>query len=279
MRINGIYRFDRASISITMTMITTLTMLTMLASVIAAASSASAVENSPADPLISDRPTFGASAEAVTPGQIQLEAGYTHERVEETTAHYIGELLGRFGVARNFELRLGLNSFIIEDLPGQDATNDFENIALGLKWKLVENRGVVPATALLITLDLPIGLEGIDNKPIEPAATAALGWGLSSVFSLGSNIGYRRLRGDNKSFNQWLGSLSLAAALSSRWNAFVEAFGFDRDDEAILDSVSFWNTGLTFLINANLQFDARYGRGMNGRGTDWFAGAGIVVRW
>ena len=137
----------------------------------------------------------------------------------------------------------------------------------------------MPATALLITLDLPIGLEGVDNKPIQPAATAALGWDLPAVFSLGANIGYRRLRGDNRSFDQWLGSLSLAAALSGRWGAFLEAYGFDRDDEAILDSVSYWNTGLTFLLGANLQFDARYGRGMNGRDTDWFAGAGIVVRW
>ena len=124
MRINGVYRFDRASITVTMS-ITMLAMLAMLASVIAAASSASAVETSPVDPLISDRPTFSASAEAVTPGRIQLEAGFTHKRVEEATVSSIGELLGRFGVARNFELRLGLNSFDVEDLPGQDAKNRF----------------------------------------------------------------------------------------------------------------------------------------------------------
>jgi len=154
MRINGVNRFDRTSITVTMS----ITMLAMLTSVIAAASSVSAVETSPVDPLISDRPTFSASAEAVTPGRIQLEAGFTHKRVEEATVSSIGELLGLFGVARNFELRLGLNSFDVEDLPGQDAKNRFENLALGLKWKLVENCGLVPATALLVTLDLPIGL-------------------------------------------------------------------------------------------------------------------------
>ena len=54
-------------------------------------------------PLISDRPDFTESAATITPGRVQMEAGYTFARLEEVEGHAIGEILARIGVLSGVE--------------------------------------------------------------------------------------------------------------------------------------------------------------------------------
>jgi hypothetical protein len=43
--------------------------------------------------------------------------------------------------------------------------------------------------------------------------------------------------------------------------------------------VHYFDCGLTFQVNNDLQFDVRYGVGLNEAANDYFAGTGLVCRF
>ena len=229
------------------------------------------------DPLIGDRPDFTESAVTITPGRFQLEAGFTNTRVEDVNIDSIGEILIRMGVVKNLEFRLGLNSYAITDLPGDDDINGLEDITLGLKFRFLENRCARPDLAMLLSTSLPVGSPEYRVSMSQPRIILAAGWELAPTLSLGANLGYAYLAVDEVKFNQVSGSVSMAVSLGERWGLYAEWFGLSLDHKDGTD-LHFVNSGVTFLALANLQFDFRVGRGLNGIDKDDFIGAGLVFR-
>lgn len=233
------------------------------------------------EPLVTDRPDFTESAVTVAPRRVQIEAGYTFGRFGEAREHAIGEVLGRVGLSRQVELRLGLNSFqLVEGEGGRES--GFQDLALGFKLKLRSGSErpdlLRPAVALLVGGAVPTGSDRVGAGNGAAEAKLALAWPLGSRLSLGSNLNVGWLDLAEASFVQFSGSLSLGASLSERLGAYLEAFGFASGDDAGLDA-SFLNGGLTFGLDANLQLDGRAGIGFDDPRPNYFAGLGLAIRW
>jgi hypothetical protein len=230
------------------------------------------------DPLVADRPDFTESPVTIWPGRVQIETGFTSTQIEDVSLTTLGELLLRWGVVKNFELRLGLNSFAIEDEPETDATRGVEDIVVGLKFRILTVQGVRPELAVLLGTSLPTGSRDYRISLWQPLAAVAAGWELSSRFALGANLGYGRFEIDEEKFEQARGSLSLGFAISESWGCYLETFGLstDRKDGT---SVAYVDGGFTFLAMDDLMFEVHFGQGLNGLNEDYFLGLGAVIRF
>jgi hypothetical protein len=230
------------------------------------------------EPLVGDRPDFTESPTTVPPGRVMLETGYTNTRLGENKVHTIGEVLLRYGIVRNWELRIGLNSYTIVKTEGEDDVEGLEDTSLGLKIRFLENKRAVPELACILSTGLPTGSSNFRISRWQPAAVLAAGWDVQSVFSIGVNLGFSSLVVDEERIDQVRGSLALGLPLGDRWSVFGEWFGLSLDREGGSD-LHYLDSGVTLLATPDLQFDFRVGYGLNGIDPDDFIGVGAVIRW
>jgi hypothetical protein len=234
------------------------------------------------EPLVTDRPDFTESAETVAPGRFQIESGYTFARVGDDKEHTLGELLLRVGLFQQVELRIAGNSYVWLESPDGDA-DGFEDMSVGAKIKLLDASEefdlMRPNAAVIVATSLPTGAESIGEDEPQPELKLALAWDLSERFSLGSNLNYAYLNEGGDRFHQFSGSIALGFRLTEQWGTYIEYFGFVPESDGG-PNTSYFNGGFTYLINEDLQLDARAGVGVwNGRSPDYFTGIGFAWRW
>jgi hypothetical protein len=232
------------------------------------------------DPLITDRPDFTESPQAVDPGRVQIEAGYTFNREGELRLHSLGEVLVRIGAVNRFEVRLGLNSFGISEESGGESTG-FEDVALGAKIALADGSSefdlVRPAIGVLVGAAIPTGSGPFGERGIRPQATLSVGWPVSEALSVGANLGAASASIDDNRFAILSGSVALGIGLTDWLGAYAEAFGFANTENEFWDS-GFLNGGFTFLVNPDLQLDLRLGVSLSDPAPSYFAGLGFGWR-
>ena len=228
-------------------------------------------------PMVTDRPDFTESASTVAPGFLQLEAGYTFTRMGGARQHDVGEALLRVGVRERIEIRLGVPTYGSFET-GSGDEDGFGDASAGLKIGLFETSGEgAPRTALLVGTSLPTGSEALGASGLQPGATLALAWDLPRGLGLGVNLGYESVEEDGDEFGQAKGSVALGLPVSGPVGAFLE--GYVLVPEGSRDAEPFLDGGITVLLSPSLQLDARVGTGFEGPDPDYFAGAGLAVRW
>ena len=235
------------------------------------------VSESP-EPIVTDRPDFTESAETVDRGRIQAESGYTFTRSDEADEHTLGEVLIRIGLVDGLEGRRGLESYGWVDGPGADDSG-LEDPFAGIKVRLArapERPGWRPGAAILAGTVLP-GADAFGEGEWQPEAVLALAWDAGAA-SVGSNLGWAHASDSGERFDQGLASLAVGFDLVQRWAGYLEVFGLmpaaPDDDDAVVA-----NGGLTFLVNDDLQLDARVGAGLTSAAPDVFVGVGVAKRW
>lgn len=246
------------------------------------------------EPLVTDRPDFTESTDAVPMGRVQLEAGYTftydREAGTRTRDHGAPELLFRIGVARDVEIRIGWDGYAWTDeltherndvgrvISRDDWTQGSADMALGVKVKLFEQDGLRPHLGLLGQISVPSGSSNTSSGDVDPAVSLLWAYDLSDRVSVGGNINVAVPTENSHRFVQAGASLAVGVALTERWGSYAEYFGLYPDADGADCSHSI-NGGLTYLVNDNLQFDVRVGAGLNEQADDFFAGAGFAWRF
>ena len=231
----------------------------------------------PLGPLVGDRPDFTESTETIARGHMQLEAGTTFETSDgDVDAFSFGELLMRIGLARSWELRVALNSYLQIDTP-TESVSGVRNPSLEAKFRFnPASEGL--AVALLFGTTVPVGYSGIGSEEEQPFAKLLLGHDFRGRLSLGANVGYARPFLEETRFDQYVASASLGIEVSERVGTYAEVFGLSRELSGG-DPASFFDAGVTYLMTGNLQLDARIGSGLGGTELGLFGGVGVVKRW
>ncbi len=228
--------------------------------------------------LVGDRPDFTESAATIDMGHVQVEAGFTLSNAEGMSATELGEVLVRIGLASNTEIRMGLGSWVRFDTEPDDidGLTDFE---LGLKQRLIRGSDSAPEVAVIAALSLPTGADGIGADEMQPTVLAAADWPISDSAGLGTNLGWSHaydVAAGERFANVWI-SAAFGVTWTDRLGMFIEGYGFNQEHHNG-DTTGYADFGFTYAVNADLQFDARVGRGFNGLDEDWFAGFGVVLR-
>lgn len=245
-------------------------------------------------PLISDRPDFTESPQAVPRGHFQLEMGYTYtydrEDEESTQDHTTPEILMRIGVVDRLELRIGWagysfqrDRFEFERREGRTETRDVwsqgnNDLSLGFKYQLYEQDGIRPALGVLAGLSVPSGSAEFSAGDVEPEAILAWAYDVTEWLAIAGNVGVLVRSDDGRDFLQTSAAITSVFSVTERLGAYVEYFGFYpavKDSDAA-HSI---NGGFTYLITDNFQIDIRAGFGLNETADDFFTGIGFVWRW
>ena len=249
-------------------------------------------------PIVTDRPDFTESAETIPYGHLQLEAGYTFtldkENRVKTRDHTMPEFLLRIGLIENVELRIGWEGYsythtrevrreqtpeggyrTIVDRKWEQGAND---LTLGMKFKFVEQDGIIPHFATIVEMGIPTGSANVSPGDVEPGVVLLYAWDLNDIFTLSGNTGFFVLREGTHQFFQTTQSVSLAYAITDKLGGYVEYFGLFPD--VIGEDCSHnLNTGFTYLLTENLQLDWRIGMGLNEQAPDFFTGIGFSIRF
>lgn len=246
------------------------------------------------EPLVTDRPDFTESTDAVPRGRFQLEGGYTftydHERKERLRSHTAPELLLRLGLFDDFELRIGWEGYAWESalfeaetragrrVLREDWSQGGNDLSLGFKHKLWEQDGLRPHFGVIGELTVPSGSAGVSSADVDPEVKLLWSYDLNERLALSGNVNFAVPSEDAGRFFQTAASVSAAYSLTDRIGTYVEYFGFYPNARGS-NCAHTLNGGLTFLITDNFQLDCRVGTGLNDEADDFFAGVGFAIRW
>ena len=234
-------------------------------------------------PVVPDRPGYTDVPTALPAGALQLEVGYTDDRVETADYKSIGEALLRIGVGARSELRLFGNSFAIRKVNDLPSVHGMEDPKVGVKTNLHAKpdsvQSALPNIALLAAVTLPLGATAFRTVHAQPEVKIAANWTTPSPFSLYSNVGAGGVYdGSNWGERGWV-SVALWYAANPRVSVFVENISTRRLGGSAISSNAA-DAGITYLINDQLQIDFRAGHGYgNVSAKERFAGVGLVRRW
>lgn len=246
------------------------------------------------DDIITDRPDQTESAETVPKGFFQIEAGVTTE-IEEYIIVYPNSkfrsivlsspgMLIRYGLTKNIELRLGgeylaeIRKIESSDFFANESYADwgFSPIEVGVKARLFNGKGLIPTTALLFHVAIPLGREyAFQTDYASPSFRFAFAHELSDRFAFSYNLGYEWELNEGSTTGTGIYTASLGISLVKNLGMFVESYGFltkgDPPDHRL-------DAGLTYLIAPNIQADLSGGIGLKENSPDFFFGGGISVR-
>jgi len=224
------------------------------------------------DELITDRPDYTESAFVVPLSRIQLESGFTWQRLAAGAHEFnAAEMLVRWAFLPRLELRLGVPDYVW--LHGDRDDSGFVDSSVGLKVQLGPS-GAAWGAAFLATMYLPTGAEGFTSDGYDPELKFVLSRDLSERVGLaGQVVAAWPTAGDDREFF-WASSLVAGIGLSERWGTFAELIVEVPEDG---DTAYMIQHGYTYGLARHVQLDVRMGVGLNHAAPDVYVGAGLAV--
>lgn len=240
------------------------------------------------EPLVTDRPDFTESSVTVGFGVAQLETGYTFiyndDAGQLTHSHSFPESLLRLGMlAEWFELRIDWNYLIEREELGAiaDTSSGTEDLGLGVKLALTPQEFLLPETAMILQSGVPTGSSEFTAGEFQPGMIFLYGWDINDDWSTGGLSAVHRAKDEitDKTYVQIHQSWTVGRSWTDRLGTFFEWFvlataGADTDH-----TQHYLDTGFTVLINNDLQWDTRFGLGLNNAADDFFSGTGLSMRY
>ena len=226
--------------------------------------------------IISDRP-LQSDRPAVTPkGYFQMEHVFKIEDTDPGFIYSYPASVWKYGVTNNFELRLITEYTTIQKQPNPDI-NGFLPIAVGIKAKLGEQKGVLPKISFVGDLTLPgVVSEDFETTYLAPDVRLAFEHMVSDFIDIGYNVG---LEWDGINAEPNINySLYVDFDLTKRLGLFVEGYGAtpQRDDVEMEIRA---DAGLSYLLGNNFLLFASAGKGLTDAAVESFVAGGFSYRF
>ncbi len=150
------------------------------------------------EPLVTDRPDFTEASSTVGRRVAQIETGYTFVYDDNEAdssvlrAHNAPEILLRYGMTENIELRLFWN-YVWErtiDAGAATAIDGAEDFAIGTKMDLLTEHAYRPETAVIVEFGFPTGGTFFSTDHLEVGVNILYSWSLPHDWSLAGSTGY-----------------------------------------------------------------------------------------
>jgi len=207
-----------------------------------------------------DRPDQTESAFTVPEKYFQGEFGFGKENFVDENYNLIPPaFLLKYGLSKRIELRLEGNflSQYVRLITDSKTTTGLEPVEIGTKIALLNEKGVVPKTSLIVHVGLPFAGSNPDkDQHLFPSFRFTCQNSLTENIGLGYNLGAAWNGYDNKA--AWLYTFSPNFNIGKKWYAYVEVFGFYEVDswQHNLDG------GIAYYITDNTKLDFSGGFGL-----------------
>lgn len=241
------------------------------------------------DPIATDRPDFTEASSTVGKGRIQLEAGYTFygDRADgvRTGLHSLPEALLRIGmIADWFEFRIAQN---FGNMHTMSPVTEFraggaQDLYLGVKLFIAEQKGVLPETSLVIQTQVPTGHHDFTSNHMLPGLNLLYGWDVTEKLTVGgSSQGNHAIDDDNHGYVQLAQSLTMGYSYTEKLASYTEWFAFFPAGATSpgVTAQHYLDGGFTYKVTPNFQLDIRAGIGLSRSADDFFAGTGFGIRY
>lgn len=240
------------------------------------------------EPLETDRDSFTPATTVVGRHCLLVETSYSFlDNRDGSETHSFPELLTRYGLADNIELRIGWNYEIggggsvsgadglPDDEPTLAETEEEGGLLYGVKLFLNEQDGWLPESSLIAQANTPTA--GQDTAT-QFTLGYVFGWTLPKDWILDAAVRYAAASEDDDHFNQWAPSVVLRVPVHEQWNIHAEYFGLFSDNREEERSPQYFSPGVHYLISPNCEIGVRVGWGLNDDAARFFTNVGLGVR-
>lgn len=238
-------------------------------------------DNAGTEELSTDRPDQTESPSLLRKGNFQIESGFFYEDRERENIRtqpltYKSTLL-RYGLLRNLEMRLGADLVRVEEEITDKGVTSYGTgwtpLLVGAKVGIAGDNGILPEIGLLVHLHLPFSA----SKEYRPERTGvdfrfAFSHKINSRSDLSYNVGAKWLDDDAEA--TYIYTVAYGYEVLPSFTLFAEVYA-DIPEEGRAEHQ--WDTGLTYLLQKNLQLDAFIGSGIESP-QQFAVGAGISYR-
>jgi hypothetical protein len=232
---------------------------TLAAGVLALSANAHAQEQP--DQVEPDRPDVTNGTHIVATGLVQVEFGGLYVRETSAQRSAGSPFTVRVGLADWLEARIGADGLTSQSGTDVNATG-FGNVQLGAKMRLWAKPGGAPVLSILPDVNLPTAdaASGLGSGDLDYSLAFLTGTDIARRGHIDVNYGIGAIgAGQGRPhFAQHLLSASLSAAVTDRWNPYVEVFWFSRTDpdgaaETSLDAGVIYELGSHFALDGGVQ--------------------------
>ncbi len=224
-------------------------------------------------PLEADRPDQTETPAIVPKGMFQAENGFTFQKNDsESTTFSLPSTLWKYGVNKNFELRL-ITDFVSEKNQEEKATGLLP-VFIGFKVKLIDEKGIVPKTSFIAHIGLPkLASTKYKVDYLAPEFRFTMQHTLSDKLNLGYNLG---VEWDGFSVEPtFIYTLTTGYSLTEKLGSYIELFGFSPQNDKANHNL---DGGFTYLINNNFMVDLSSGFGISKTAPKYYFTLGISFR-
>jgi hypothetical protein len=234
-----------------------------------------------------DRPHFPEASTTVGKGRVVLESGYTFsEKRSSFVSHSYPEALLRVGLfAEWFEFRIG-QSFLNEERTARglmSTANGAQDLYLGVKLALTEQRQFLPAIAVIPQMTVPTGSRAVSAGRVLPGLNVDCGWEvIKEWFNLELLIATNRVGDDaHHAHVEVATGLTGAFQVTRNLEVFVEwdAFYPSGAPGPAVGQRHYAVGGFVYFITKDVAVDIRAGLGLNAQANDFLLGTGFAVRY
>lgn len=218
-----------------------------------------------------DRPGIAEAPFTVSPGAFQLETGFDYYKRTNGKIYFLPVTLFRTGISKNTELRISAKNIL--DKTSSQKLNGFSPLTLGVKTHIIEQRGWIPETDILVDLIIPLS-----NSDLQPAK---LGNDILLLFqndispktAINYNVGLIWDGFSDESL--FTASICFNYLPTDKVGLFIEYFDFLRTKGAKEHGI---DGGFTFLLWPMAQVDFSSGISMVDQKLNYFISSGISFR-
>jgi hypothetical protein len=237
------------------------------------------------DRLDPDRPHFPEASTTVGKGRSILESGYTLTKNGSSLLSHSSESLLRTGIFANwFEFRIGQNYLnqrqIVQGT--MTSTDGAQDLYVGTKLALTEQKGVLPAVAVIPQMSLPTGSRAVTAGRILPGLNVDCAWDvIKNFFGIELLVANNLVKDDvGRTRHEFSTGLTSAFQVTKRLEAFVEWDAFYTFAGAgTVGPRHYAVGGLVYFITPNFEVDVRAGVGLNHLSNDFLTGVGFAARY
>lgn len=202
-----------------------------------------------------ERPTVATHAYTVAPGYVEIEAGVQGDRVAPDARAYGAPIVLKLGLSRRTQLNITTPIAVASS----GRAGGLGDVAVGLKWRVLDSAPLLGDFALLPALKMPSGSKqrGVGSGSTDAGIMAISSHHFGAI-AMDLNAGYTRIgrSGDAPAADAALWTASFGFPLAGRLSWVTELFGEPTIDGSGRSSTTALLVGPTFLVSPALNLDA-----------------------